>query len=257
MKTKTFLAAFWTIAFFLAIFAQSATADVYAVKSTGYGGLGLYHTGQGGEFTLSTIVNGVDGGLTAYLSEYSPLAINTGGTTNTFQTFCLEKYEYIDPNKTYSATISNGTIYGGGGDTVVINGVKTDPLSIGTAWLYYQFATGTLDGYNYTDNRTSSAAALQNTIWWLEGEASDPGSANIFRNAVLAQYGGSVTAAKTDNNGQIGVAVLNLWVEGHADQKGYEKQDQLILTHAPIPAAVWLLGSGFLGLIGIRRKMKA
>ena len=29
------------------------------------------------------------------------------------------------------------------------------------------------------------------------------------------------------------------------------------LQATPIPAAVWLLGSGFVGLLGIRRKMKA
>ena len=32
--------------------------------------------------------------------------------------------------------------------------------------------------------------------------------------------------------------------------------DQLDIPFAPIPGAVWLLGSGLLGLIGIRRRSR-
>jgi len=202
------------------------------VKTTN--GYGIWQTGQGGEFTL------LPGG-------WNPLPYYVGstkdqGTMGTFQTFCVEHLEYVYPWTTFDVVLNDKAVMGGtaGGD----------PLSIGTAWLYHDFQKETLAGYDYTAaGRNASAAALQNTIWWLEGEAGDPGAGNIFRQAVIAKF--TAAGAMADNDGAYDVAVLNLWVVGKVgdytmDASGnylYLRQDMLVCT--PVPAAVLL---GMLGL---------
>jgi hypothetical protein len=239
---------------FLFLFTLTSLTFAYNVTTVGGGGYGPYQTGLGGEFTLLA-GDGLGWVLNGYAEGKTKDVINVPGTTKldgTFQTFCVEENEYIYPSTTLDATISNGAINGGktGGDP--------DPLSIGTAWLYYNFATGGMADYIYSDH--STAGDLQNTIWWLEGEAGDPGATNVFRNDVLAKFTNEA-GATADNNGQYKVAVLNLWQLGHAgdltkDANGnyiYVRQDQLVVT--PIPGALLLLGPGLIGLVGIRRRM--
>ena len=249
---------FLIVAAIFATFTQSALADTYTVTTTGGGGYGPYQSGSGGEFTLQVSDN-----LKWALSNYSSLTKNLvvmadNKPTQNFQTFCIEENEYIYPNAPHSATISNGAINGGIGGKIK-NG--TDPISIGTAWLYYQFAKGTLKDYDYADTgvgRKVSAAALQNTIWWLEGEASTPD--NVFYTAIKNQFINNGLDPMADNDGKIGkiipVAALNLWESGYAGNldPSHVRQDQLIVT--PIPAVVWLLGPGLLGLFGVRRKFR-
>jgi hypothetical protein len=251
MNKKAILTFLFVAALFATI-AQNALA--YTVTTTGnggtYAGYGPYQTGQGGEFTLQASQD-----LQWVLNYYSSVTKNVGTAMNTFQTFCIEENEYIYSNTTHSATISDGAI-SGGNNGAAMHGY--DPISIGTAWLYHSFAMGILEGYNYIDGtttatkRSTSASALQNALWWLEGEIADP-VGNIFRNAVIDHFG-SAAAAMADNNGQIGVAALNLWAEGHEGDPNYRRQDQLVVTHAPIPAAIWLFGAGLLGMVGVRRR---
>ena len=233
---------FLVIAALFALMTQSALA--YTVTATGNGGdagngYGPYQTGIGGEFTFIA-----GDGLQFVLGSYGA---NAKGIVQdgTFQTFCLETNEHIWPNSVNQAVLNTGAVSGGVGGAT--NGF--DPISIGTAWLYSQFAQGTLAGYDYSAvGRKTSAAALQNTIWWLEGEQTDPGNTNIFRNAVLGEYT-TANAAMANSNGAFGVKVLNLTVNGEA------RQDMLVAT--PIPAAIWLFGAGLLGLVGVRRRFTA
>ena len=160
----------------------------------------------------------------------------------TFQTFCLEVSEHVSAYGTYNAVLNNAAVLGGGG---AVNGA--DPISIGTAYLYSEFAKGTLKDYVFTGTeaaREASAALLQNAIWYLEGE----GGAN---NAYVAWATSQVTGGNpfVNNNGTYNVAVLNLTASDGLHQ------DVLVAT--PIPAALWLLGSGLLGLVGLRRRFKA
>ncbi len=226
----------------MAMLAASAPMAQAYTLTTG-ANLGPYLSGTGGgEFTVN--LTGFDP-----LPFYDDKTKNQNGTTglsNTFQTFCLETNEYIYKNSVYDAVFNNAADNGG------VAGGRPDPISKGTAWLYLQFAKGIWGGYNYSVDRTTSAAALQNTIWFLEGEASDPGETNYFRQAVKSQFTTLDNAMLDDDVGI--VKVLNLT----SDQligNTHLRQDVLVVT--PIPAAVWLLGAGVIGLVGVRRRMRS
>ena len=199
--------------------------------------LGPYQSGVGGEF------NAYSSSLNPISMGYSPLAMANVGHGLGFETFCIEYNEEFVPGGTYNYTISQAAIHGGipGG---------SDPLSLGTAWLYLNFAEGLLTGYDFTNgaNRTTNAGQLQDTIWWLEGERPDPGAGNSFRNLVITHFG-SAANAMADNNGFYGVAVLNLY---YLD--GSLAQDQLLLVPDSGTTAV-LLGAGLLGLFLFHRKV--
>ena len=230
------------------ILAQTAMAG-YTVTTAGGGGYGPYQTGQGGEFSLEP--NTGVGGLSWILGNYSASAKTLDGRA--FQSFCLEEGEYIYGNTTHDATLGMAAINGGKA------GGNPDPVSTGTAKLYYEFAKGILAGYKYgvvqadgtlsaddTAARKISADALQRAIWWLEGEADDPGDGNIFRKYIIGTLG---TVAAKENNAQFSlypVMALNLTLNG--------AQAQSQLAVVPIPGAVWLLGAGLIGLAGIRRR---
>jgi hypothetical protein len=206
---------------------------------------GPYKVYPGGEFTVEP-----GGGLGAVVLPYyvQGTTKNIPGYTSpeTFQTFCIETNEFITQGGTYNVTLSNAAVRGG------IAGGSPDPLSVGTANLYWRFATNTwadlpvADRYNYHGD----AAALQSAIWWLEQEGADPN--NKFSIYVKTLYGGlNGVNAQADNGGLYGyypVAVMNL-----SDTNGYAQD---LLTVVPIPPALYLLGSGFLGLVGIRRWRK-
>ena len=99
---------------------------------------GSRHSGDGGEFNASS-------------SDFNPAAMgyatqtiyNAGHPNTGFETFCVEYNEHFTPGLTYYYGISQGAINGG------VSGGNPDLISKGTAWLYLNFAQGTLAGYNY------------------------------------------------------------------------------------------------------------
>ncbi len=212
----------------------------------------IYSNGNGlggGEYTATS--------LTLSNSSYSPLTIaGLGGV----ETFCLEYGEHFTPGGTYGYTISTFATAGSGG---AVNG--QDPISNGTSWLYSQFATGTLAGYNYGGDRKGSNNDLQLAFWFFEDEtqviggtysAYGVGSGNIFINAAMAHFG-SLTSAKADSFGAFGVSVLNL-----TSQNGtVQNQSQLYYSgNQDIPSApdggttAAMLGLSLIGLLGLKRR---
>ncbi|MDM7995940.1 MAG: hypothetical protein QUT30_09690 [Acidobacteriota bacterium] len=215
----------------LCVMATQAFAE--DIRITRYSG---YFSGSGGEFNITALSTDFSG----YVNNYAAVAKNNGG----FETFCLETNEYVDIPKNYFASIDAYAIQGGSG------GPKPDPISVGTAWLYQQFALGTLTGYNYTPgvDRASSALLLQQTIWYLEQESVVAPASNPFYDAVLAKFT-TLALARADYKGS-SVAVLNLYADS---AHTIHKQSQLIY----LPdggASVLLLGLGIGSLALLSRK---
>lgn len=189
----------------------------------------------GGEFRATPI--GWSGNLSLYDSKTK--------TDTTFQTFCIERKEYFTAGTTYGVDLRVEAMAGGGNDGP-IGPAGGDPISVGTAFLYQQFATGQLTGYNYTygSGRTTTAGELQIAFWILEDEDIGPSysMADWIVTALKAEFGATSTLAdwQADNykaTSPYAVMVMNL----HNSPQGV--QDMLVLV--PVPGAMLL---GFLGL---------
>lgn len=224
-----------------------------------------YSQGNGGEFravgggspSLDSVINWSaystsTKGTVSFATDGSSWGYGSGLNGQAyFQTFCIEYNEEFSPGTTYNVSISQSALWGGQ------QSAGGDPLSIGTAWLYSQFAAGTLSGYNYSygnsvpNNRTDSAGALQQAIWWLEGEPN--GVNNGFVAAAKTALGMNDTTIKADANGAYNVRALNLGVPGTV-------QDQLVIVPEPttmIAGALLLLPFGASTLRILRRNRAA
>jgi hypothetical protein len=239
MKTTKALFCGLTVASLLTILGSVAFGNSLTISI-----VSGYQSGAGGEFNITS----PDAALNPVTRGYNANAIVNGG----FETFCLEYTEHFSPGSSYSYGLSTAAISGGPGATGT---PPRDQISVGTAWLYDQFGHGTLAGYNYTpgSSRAASAAALQQTIWWLENENWDGGVStqpnNVFTTAVLAQF----VSPQADNT-LYNVGVINLGDSTSNPQ--FQAQDQLILTVPDGGATVALLGFALAGVELVRRKSK-
>lgn len=181
-----------------------------------FGGSGPYQNGQGGEFDATATGFG------------------------NFITFCIEHNENIGlPSGPYNYRINSGAVKGGvsGATTTDVNtGFSMDNISLGTAWLYSQFAAGTLTqpdgtGSYFGASRFANAGALQDAIWYLEGE----GGANNGYVTLASTAAGSLALAQADSLGAYGVVALNLFVggDGTLENPGSVAQDQLAIIPEP------------------------
>lgn len=209
-----------------------------------------YRSGSGGEFT----VNANDAAANALLGSVLPSydADTKGiGILLSFQTFCIEKDEFIADNAVFDYTVGPAAIDGG------VAGGNPDPVSKATAYLYQQFVLGSLAGYDYTPGagRQASAGKLQQAIWYFEdeltGAAATAAASNAYVVNMVSMFG-SLAGAKADSNGAYGVMALNL-TQGTGP--GSLKQDQLI--YVPDGGlTLMMLGAGMSSLALLRRKLR-
>jgi hypothetical protein len=218
--------------------AAPALADYYGGQVY-YDRFGGYYSGNGGEFTLRS-----DGGPGLLLSNsaYAAVARGVGGYAESFQTFCVETGEYVA--EPMNITVSTTAVAGGPGSHAVYGGTPLgDDLDARTAYLYTKFAQGTLAGYNYTAGvgRVASADALQQAIWYIEGEG---GSNNAFVALANDATTGGGSTDEWVGKGIGDVRVLNMYTLG-----GGLAQDQLYLIPAPAAVVLGLMGFGLVGWV--------
>lgn len=210
-----------------------------------------YQNGGGGEFTATPIGSGA--GLTGLARDLS---------AGSFQTFCLERSEFITLNGTqYNYTINDRAIFGG------VNSPPPDPISGATGYLYRTFRYGGVLPAplgSYDTGRLANAGVLQNAIWYLEGEmtAGEAGAdaVTLATNAIAiaggndaAFYNVKVLNPYEDLNGN-GIFDWNdlngddRWQSGEGD---IPKQSMLTLIPLPTGAGLALAG---IGSLAIRRR---
>jgi len=231
--------------------ACQASADPVVVgHGAGYDGGQIDYTriwcqGQGGEFTILPDNAPASRGFFLDNSSYADVAKGKGGNARSFQSFCVETDEYIYDNLNAWVSTQNAALtaagshaWQGGSDTN--NG---DDLNPKTAWLYTQFATSNLTGYNYSDtgtglSRSQTAGALQQLIWTTEGETGSSISLNTPQQTLISNWNTQFAASGWTGIGN--VRVVQLYQSSGSDVR----QDQLYLI--PAPAAI---GLGMLGLV--------
>jgi len=249
-----------------AFLAAPALADFYGGRMD-WTRVSNHYQGNGGEFTLYGY------GDFPYLSNehYAEAARNQRGTNDTtsFQTFCIEMHEYLQhPMDIWvSTTDMHGTPGGthaneGGGS---FNDGETwtwgDDLEPTTAYLYSQFATGRLSGYNWSGTgRAASGGTLQKVIWLLEGEIGTLGDSSgglTLTTAQQTQGKAWITEVQEalrkgwTNDGD--VFVLNTYGVGLDNVGGCKVYAQDQLYYVPVPAAGLL---AFLGLTAAGLKLR-
>ena len=177
-----------------------------------------------------------------------------GAGAGRFFTFCVERNEHIGGGRTYDAVVN--TVADNGG----ISGGHPDPLDSRTAFLYTAFTKGTIAdkladsglGSTFAYGTGASGEAIQNAIWFIEGELTNVSGAakdlvTLADNAV--QQGGEWFGKGIGN-----VRILNLTVPG----TGGAAQDQLVMIPLPIPAVMGLVGLlGVGGMVLKRRRLSA
>ena len=174
-------------------------------------------------------------------------------TAPNFETFCVERNEYLNFGQQYifKVDIDSAAIKGG------LGGGNPDPLDARTAWLYCEFVKGTLQGYDYANTgvgRVDSADALQYAIWYIENEAT----ANELNNLAdpvkrLAWSFYNLSEGKSASC----TYVMNLWRLDNPwgwgswnDQlKRYEYQSLLVCVPAPAAAMLGVIGLGLVGWV--------
>jgi hypothetical protein len=187
-----------------------------------------YSFSQGGEFNANLTQN--------FLPNYNPQAtVGTG-----FETFCIETTVEFNPGQTYTYDLTQ----------VDSRGVD---LTMGAAFLYHQFATGNLAGYNYLDasTRNTDASYLQAAIWWFQGEQSINGwpalVSNPYYNEAITALGGFSNAEKP-SDGDFGVDVLQLWNGNSAAQNQLVQVPDATTTSG-------MLAASFGALAFLRRRL--
>jgi len=239
--------------------ANGQTVDLY---------YGPYAYWVGGEFTAVTDPNNFN-------ANYAPSAlVNVTDANNNvvqgFETFCMQTEVDFTPYNW-----GNHTPYNYAVSLASIGTPDAFPLSEGTAYLYYEFATGQLEGYDYVDTATriADAGILQSALWALQGGQAYGGYApgtgdgttgNIYFNDALNALGANAIYQAATTSDNYGVEILNLTAGGNPAQNqlvylgGADNHHNSELT--PVPdggPTLFLLGGGLISLAWFNRKIPA
>ena len=173
MKHSKYLAVAILLCLGTLLLQQAARADL-AVGDivTQFNGL---NAGRGYMFTYSSVSNEGQMRATGASIPSTAAYVSTTSGTNYFNSYCVEEGTSITNNAQYSAQL-NYT----GSSTMNSAG---NALTLGAAYLYQQYAAGTLSGFNYT-NRAASATELQNAMHIL---TTQPYATNWSSNTFLSQ----------------------------------------------------------------------
>ena len=206
--------------------------------------IGGYFGGSGGEFTLHNAAPGslllTNGGFNSGISgKEGP---------ESFQTFCIEHDEYVHSanSEVLDIWVSTANVDTTPGSHAWNGGLNTDAgddLDYRTAYLFTQFANGTLANYDYNPlaTRSQSAEALQNVIWYIEGETTKSWADGD--NSLEDKFYKAAGVANWTDIGNVRVLQMGIG--------GANGQDMLYVTPVPVPAAV-LLGILGLGAAGMK-----
>ncbi|HEY3754537.1 MAG TPA: hypothetical protein VGL42_00145 [Opitutaceae bacterium] len=226
----------------------SASPTISVEAGPLYGGLNPWQSQGGGEFTAFSSA-GIPQG---YASDAT---LSLSGMTG-FETFCILPGVDLGWMTPYSYSIDPDIWVPTSGDLAA--GANDEALSQGTAWLYAQFATGQLSGYDYADSdksnsRLNDASALQQALWYFQGETylpSDP----TFVNLALARFGSTSAAMAAENPGEFGTDVINIYTTNADGRPDVLQQAQLV--YAPdLASTALLLGGGLLILLAARKRL--
>jgi hypothetical protein len=190
----------------------AAVSTARANSITLYKNAYTYGSGNtyGGEFLAYTTPDN-------FAADYASVATMAGG----FETFCEQANVNFYLGQTYSYALVNQDSQG-------------RSVSLGAAFLYYEFATGALSGYNYTSSYTRllNAGQLQAAIWWFQGNQTLSGwpsiSTDPFYNLAITDLG---TAAFGANDGTYNVDLLQLYTAA-----GAPAQAQFVVPSQCVPA---------------------
>lgn len=223
------------LCFVVGMLAGPSMADLN-VTGLGYGMTNSYGL-RGGEFKVS-----VDAPV------WDPI-LGVNLNLGSFKTFCVEYAETlsIPTGGPYDIKLSDAAVYNN------IPG-NSDPLSGKTAWLFCEYAHGSI-----VIGTNAQAAAFQNAIWYLEDAFAPMGgdqyygfSTNVEVKGLIDGYLSMVAGIGDDD--PIGCTrVINMWSNNHVGEYAYRKQDLLVCVPAPAAVVLGMLG---LGLVGwVKRRM--
>lgn len=235
----------------LAILACSSVAMAGSLKiaasSTDYKQL----TFGGGEFVIYDY-SGIQVGT---ISDAAWWDRNSDGVKNEFQTFCLERNEFLSSPALVDGEDKGATAGGYGSGAYAawdVSGTSSyDPISLATAYLYTQFWTGQLSSYDYTPGagRAADAKSLQMAIWCLEDEIAYF-QLDAQSKAWITEAEGKIASGDWTDIGS--VRVLNIYIKDAAGNI-INKQSQLVLV--PLPASA-MMGLGLLCALGAYRGIR-
>nr|NJM01925.1 PEP-CTERM sorting domain-containing protein [Desulfobacula sp.] len=217
---------------------STAMADyIYEIKAGDKIKFTNYNSVSGaGEFTWKADIKDGNGNFDDNFDDY------------VWQSFCVEKNEYVTKNTVYTVQGISGYAKAGGVDKLKYDS-NGDPLSDETAWLYWNFSKKKLHGYD--SSSTTHQASLQYLIWLLEGEIDSLPNNNFIDDNLITDWRLDYSNSGWKNQGQVQVVNLGYF---DTNNKWVGIQDQLIVGHMPEPGTMVLLGFGLIGMAGIGRK---